>query len=350
MSWTHSAHFDNAHALVNLLRSHPVFSALMIIALVIINAEIWLVLTTQTQERGLAEEVPIRLAEIERLQRQKPAPNDENVRSVRDDFVQNAVVLSSMLRALNVAGPDELQYFQGEPTKSTDAYFDIAQFVERMQQLATDAGVSLRNDERFGFATYANVGPEPDFIRPVYRQRRIVEYLLRALFSARPRSLLSVQREVPRPVAVSGAPPDRQSPRPASDASAPPGNGDYFAIDSQVSARTPEYVDTMPFRITFAGQTAALRGFMNALAAPEIPLVMRSVEVEPVPAEPERPGGPGSRAGPPASLFGRTVATPAREALQGSVPIVSENDSRFTVTVELFEVKIRAPNLEQEAK
>ncbi|MGH8020140.1 MAG: hypothetical protein ACREIA_18045 [Opitutaceae bacterium] len=345
---------------MKLLRSHPFFSAVMVLALIVVAAEIGLMYSGRKQEKELENQLQSRLDEIERLQRQKPAPNQDNLQAARDDFVQNAVVLSTMLRSLNVGGPDELEYFQGEPAKSTDAYFDIAQFVDRMQQAATEAGVSLDADERFGFSAYANVGPETGLIRPVYRQRRIVEYLLRALFSARPRALISVQREEPAPVTTAtepaAAPASRNArPSPAvganANGSAPAGGGDFFVIDPQVSARTPDYVDTMPFRLTFSGQTAALRGFMNALAAPEIPLVVRSVEVEPGSAEGATSPSTGSpRSGPPASLFGRpSTAAPAEDA-GASIPIVSENDSRFIVTVELFEVKIRAPDLSGETE
>jgi hypothetical protein len=327
---------------VKLLRNHPVFSGLILLALVVAAVEVWLILDADDKERDLVAQLDLRIAEIERLQRRQPAPNEVNLRNARDDFVQNALVLSSMLRSLNVAGADELEYFQGEPTKSTDAYFDIAQFVERMQQLAAESGVTLKPDERFGFSTYTNVGPEAAVIRPVYRQRRIAEYLLRALFAARPKALISVQREVP----VETSTLDRAVSRPAGAAANTPGGGDFFVIDPQVSARTPDYVATMAFRLSFAGQTSALRGFVNALSAPEIPLVVRSVEVEPYVAE--ATGAPG-RAGPPAGLFGRpSQSNPQPSLLQNpSIPIVAENVSRFVVTVELFEVKIRPPELEE---
>jgi hypothetical protein len=118
-----------------------------------------------------------------------------------------------------------------------------------------------------------------------------------------------------------------------------------FVIDPQVSARTPGYVDTLAFRIVFSGQTAALRGFMNALAAPEIPLVVRSVEVTTGSADAQRQTA-GRTNQPPPNLFPRapgSAMTPEAAVASGSVPIVPENDARFTVTVELFEVKIRPP-------
>jgi hypothetical protein len=114
-------------------------------------------------------------------------------------------------------------------------------------------------------------------------------------------------------------------------------------IDPQVSARAPGYVDTLAFRIVFSGHTNSLRGFMNALAAPDIPLVVRSVEVVEGGATVPRPGAP-APAPRPANPFARSTPTaetpPPNNA---AVPIVAENASVFTVTVELFDVKIRAP-------
>ncbi len=329
------------------LRNHPVFAALMLALVVLIGAGVWLDLRGRSREAALAEQLRQRIDEVDRFQRQRPAPNDVNLRGARADLADNAGTLATMLRALNVVGADELEYFKGEPASRTDAYFDIAQFVDRMRTGAGEAGVKLAADERFGFSLYTNEGPEPGLIQPVYRQRRIVEYLLRALFDARPRALLSVQRE--EPLRVDGAAPDgAPAPRSAPNSGASTGaTGDLFTIDPQVSARTPGYVDTIAFRIAFSGQTAALRGFMNALAAPEIPLVVRSVEVDSAPTAGPRPGD--RENAPPPTVFGIPVAPPDRVA-EGAIPIVAENDSRFTVTLEMFEVKIRPPEVGLAAK
>lgn len=328
---------------MKLIRRHPVFFVLVAIALLAVGAEGWFVFVIRRQEAVLETELNQKIAEIERLQHQRPGPTDDNLRRARDDFAQNAEVLTTMLGSLNVAGPDELEYFKGEPAGRTEAFFDIAQFVDAMRANGAKAGVLMRSDERFGFAAYTNEGPEPDLIRPVYRQRRIVEYLLGALFPAHPRTFVGVQREDPATVgrsAENGAPtgvaPARaQPPRTAPAAGGSAGDNaagtEIFTIDPQVSARTPGYVDTMAFRLTFTGQTSCLRGFMNALAVPEIPLVVRSVEVEPLRAEGASTRGAQGQA---------DAKTPAPE-----LAIVADNESRFVVTVELFEVKLRAPEV-----
>lgn len=313
----------------------------MAVFALLIAGEISILLSSQHEERRLGGELEQRLAEIERLQRERPAPMDANLRAIRADHAQHAEALATMLRVLNVVGPDELDYFKGEPSGRTDAYFDLATFFDLMRKAAIEAGVQVRA-EHFGFSAYEREGPEPEIIRSVYRQRRIVEYLLRALFAARPRVLLGVQREEPQRLVPAGAPaaPARPSPTQNPNTTAA---GDLFVVDPQVSARAPGYVDTIAFRLIFAGQTASLRGFMNALAAPDLPLVVRSVEVEPMQADAARArGAGGSRA---AAGVGRTPNGAALDTLPSNVPIVEENDSRFTVTVEFFEVKIRPPEV-----
>ena len=52
-------------------------------------------------------------------------------------------------------------------------------------------------------------------------------------------------------------------------------------VDPRVTARVKGFIDTMAFRITFTGQTAALRNFVVRLAEFELPILVREVEVEP---------------------------------------------------------------------
>lgn len=328
---------------MKLLRNHPLFCAIMAVILVVLGVQLWLVRSLGLRERLLEAEIGSRITEIERLQRQQPGPHEANVQAAQKDFNDNAKVLATMLQVLNVTGPEDLAYFEGEPSTRTDAFFDIASFVDRMRAAAEEAQIQISEDERFGFTIYTNEGPDPELIRPVYRQRRIVEYLLGNLFPARPRALISVQREDPANLLHLGeidAPPP-QPPAPRAGDGRDVVHDDYFVIDPQVSARTPGYVDTMAFKIVFAGQTSALRGFLNSLAAPEIPLVVRSVEVDRNEVQEERQVVRGRRGSRDNSSAQRAAVQTAEES--PNVPIVAENISRFTVTVEMFVVKIRAP-------
>jgi hypothetical protein len=97
----------------------------------------------------------------------------------------------------------------------------------------------------------------------------------------------------------------------------------------------------MAVRIIFTGQTSSLRGFMNALAVPEIPLVVRSVEAEPLQSDSGRAAATGMMR---AAAGGAGVRGGDGEAeMPADLAIVADNESRFTVTIELFEVKIRVP-------
>jgi hypothetical protein len=334
---------------VSFIRRHPVFTTIMVLFALLIAGEIWYLRLLRGEVAVAERAVHERIAEIEQIQQRKPAPTNENVQAARTDFAQQAEVLATMLRVLNVTGPDELEFFRGEPATRPDAWFEVSQFVDRMTKEARKANVQLRPDERFGFSAYTYEGPEPAYIQSVYRQHRIVEYLLGRLFAARPRALIGVQREEPRPLdATPEAAGQPKGPTPARAASggASTTMSEIFAIDPQVSARTPGYVDTLAFRVIFSGHTSSLRAFMNALAAPDIPLVVRSVEVREGSrglAADERDRGQNR----PANPFQRRTAS-ERETTEPSreiVPIVAENASEFTVTIELFDVKIRAPEV-----
>jgi hypothetical protein len=164
----------------------------------------------------------------------------------------------------------------------------------------------------------------------VHRQKAIADYLLGVLFDARLRELVSVQREPARIPGTEG--------RPDVVEISPPNDATFFAVDPRVTARVPGFVNSTGFRITFVGQTGALRDFLNRLAAFEQPVIVRSVEIEPM-SEPQRSQGSATSAPSLASLFGNpSTATVGPVTPTGPVPIVSQNLSRFTVTVESIEL------------
>lgn len=334
---------------MSFFKIHPIFSAVISVLVAVVGAEIWYLWSLRADEAALESATEQKIGQINMLQRQNPALTDDNLILAKENLEQSNVVFATMLRSLGVTRQDELEYFRDEPASDIDAYFDISTFVDAMRAEAQEAGVSVSPSGQFGFATHKNVGPEPPYIRIVYRQRRILEYLLRRLIAARPQAIVSVQRERPAVAgdsAVAARPPTRGSigqPGPRASTPAAGAASDFFVVDPQVSARTPGYVDTMAFRLVFVGQTAALREFMNALAAPGLPLVVRSVEVQTSGAE-----GSGSDTRSNGGSTGnrgdrgdaRVNGNPEPEAVSANVPIVAENDGQFTVTVEMFEVMI----------
>ena len=152
------------------------------------------------------------------------------------------------------------------PDDRTEAFIELSDFVGAFRECARALGVHIRPGERFGFATYAQTGPEPEFLPAVHRQRVVLQHLLKALLASQPMEIMAVQREHPRgwPGAGDGA-----------------GAEDFFEMDSARSSVAPGIADGIALRMKFTGFTPVLRDFMNRVQQDSLPLVVRSVEAEP---------------------------------------------------------------------
>jgi hypothetical protein len=304
-------------------------------------------------------------AELEGMSQLMPAPTRAIATAIEADLAKAEVALVSMQGELKGRGPAAERIRNAKvPAARTDAFFDLATFVEKTRELAKKREVEVRPEAaRFGFAAFANEGPVLDHIEPVFRQRQIAQYLIESLIEAKPRSILSVKREHTLGKA------EREARAAAIANNEPPpeithdDGPDYFTMDPPpVSARVPGFIDTMAFRFVFTGQTAALRTFLNQLASFELPVLVREVEVDPASAEEataaivpeesvatnEQPG-----AASPAASIVLSVDAPANAAVpqavkakpaaprpraSTAVPIVSKPLSRFTVIVEFVEL------------
>jgi hypothetical protein len=320
---------------MNSLRNHPLFGGALILLSALCLAEIAFALKFRGESAEAAQLLEARRAELASTAIQRPFPSPENAAAVESDLENSQRVVAAMRASLRGSPERAGAILSAPPASRTDAFFDLARFVERNRERATSAGVAIHADERFGFGLYANEGPEPDLIPGVHRQKAVVDFLLGVLFDARLRELVAVQREVARIPGAEG--------RPYIAEVAPQNDTTFFSVDPRVTARVPGFVDSTGFRITFVGQTGALRDFLNRIAAFELPVIVRSVEIEPM-AEPQRTQGPAASAPSLASLFGSPVQQPgAPTAATGPVSIVSQNLSRFTVTVEFIEL-VAPPN------
>ena len=300
------------------LRKYPVFAPLLLALVFLVLGEIgWLGERWQAA-RGARKRLDQARRELRATAAVAPAPTPENVAAIAAELVHTREALAARRVLLNLpaAGANEGGN-QPAPERRPDAYFDIAAFVEAMRARAARAGIALKPDERFGFSTYANEAPESGRLGVVLRERRVVQYLLEALIDARPRELLSVQRE--QPVEFTGRPVAANPAGMRLGKSAGPGMTDYFEIDPAVSMRVPDEVETTAFRVTFVGHTAVLRTLLNKLAEFELPVVVRAVEVAPLASSPDASNRP------------------------GATPIVTAPWSRFTVTVEFVDLARSTP-------
>jgi hypothetical protein len=259
-----------------------------------------------------------------------PAPTQENLEA----SARNVAELEAKLREIR----EDLE--QGaRMSSSTDGIgvmASIQQFISEYQREATaltDKGgepleIIVPDDFAFGFEQYideARMLEDEDLIPVLDKQRQILSYLLDKLYGAKPESILSVEREVLE-LKAEGI-----------------GSTKSFAINPAITARVPGAIDTLAFGLTFTGYTDSLRGLLNDLAKFDLPIVVRSIEVE-------RPSGSSTTAKVPDNnnldaFFGvfdggsnSEVAAPE----EAQKPVISENISTFTVVLEFIEIVLPA--------
>lgn len=281
----------------------------------VVVAEGWLLAEARWAVRTAALTLARKQRECGKLVAQNPAPTVTQATAIERDLERADARLAALQDGAwsREATAALLAAAAKTSVSRTDAFFDLADFVRRMRERAGRAGVSVRAGEHFGFSAYGHAGPESNLIAPVLRQRQIAGYLLEELLTSRLQKLVGVQRaRLPR---IKG---EASAAAQSEDGDLRAG-GDVFEIDPRLSIREPGVIEATAFRVTFVGHTAALRGFLNRLAAGGIPVAIRSVEVEPVKETPVQ----------------RPVASGSADPL---ALIVRPAWSRFTVTVEFCEI------------
>lgn len=321
-------------------KTHPVFYSVIAVLGLAAVAGGYGIYDRSNAAAKSAKVVAAKRAELSSLLGSTPAPTQESKAAVEADLRRTEIALGKMRDELKGQGPTASALRAAAvPAEPTDAFFNIATFVEKTREKAEAAKIKIKADERFGFSTHSSAGPDRELIPQVFRQRQVSEYLLDALIAARPVELVSVQRERPltkADIAAAAAGQASGTPRPSGGNSTT--TGDFFEIDPRISARVPGFVGATAFRLTFNGETDSLRSFLNKLATFELPLVVRSVEVEPIAKSTTAAAAPANSL---SSIFG-TVATPATAEPAKPKPLVEKPLSKFTVTVELIDL-VEAP-------
>jgi hypothetical protein len=341
-----------------LFKKNPLFGAALTVCGLVVVGEGWCIYERWSASRAADAKLTQKLGELQAMSGLTPPPTRDVATAIEADLARAQRAVAMMRGELSGHGPAAERVKAAKPPAATnngrtEEYFNLATFVEKTRDLAKKQDIDVRPEaSRFGFATYANAGPEADRIEPVFHQQLIAQYLIESLCEAKPRALVSVQREktlteaerkarADALAANNGQPPDANSaPLPGSNE---PDGPDFFEINSRMSARVPGYVDTTAFRLVFTGQTAALRSFLNKLASFELPVLVREVEVEPTAAE-ETPT-PSDDTAPAASsaasvVLSATAASPKPVTVKPptAAPIVAKPLSKFTVTVEHIEL------------
>jgi Tfp pilus assembly protein PilE len=316
-------------------KSNPLFFSSLLVLGALTAGQAWLVFSQRGQLSKVNAEIAQKTATLNNFATQNPFPEQSNLTALEADLEQARKTNAEIREVLRATSDIAANMAAAPvPASSTDAFFDIANFVERIRAAAAAAEVKIDEKNRLGFFTYVNEGPPRDLIASVFTQRQHIEYLLGALLKARPAEILTVQRE--RPLTAE----QQRRIREAHDAGQPTpqfttggdNNVDHFTIDARTSSRVPNFVNASAYRLTFRGNTLALRALLNELARFELPVVVRSVEVSPLAAS-TAAAAPAPAATSLASIFGGSPAAGATPAVVEK-PIVEQTDSRFSVTVE----------------
>lgn len=357
-------------------RKYPVFSSVLTLCAVLAVGEGWLIYDRYAASRDAAAKVVQKEAELLAMRDLAPVPTRAVATAIEADLARAQRAVATMQTELKGRGPAAERMAAAKvPTARTEAYFDLATFVEKTREQAKKLEVELRPEaSRFGFALYANEGPKEDRMASVFHQRQIIQYIVESLLDARPRALLAVQREralskseleaiaaaqaaaaaaiaaggAPEPmpeIVGTGSPPEQESP-------------DIFVLDPRVTARSAGYLNTTPVRVVFTGQTATLRTFLNKLASFELPILVREVEVDSASVEESAPIAPAATDDAADASAASVVLTATPKVapkpvvptakVSSAVPIVTKALSKFTVTLEHLDL-VTAPAAPAEA-
>ena len=329
------------------------FSLLLVLLGLVALGAVWCIWERASAVRSAEQKLVRVRAQLQAVADTAPSPSRETAAQIEADLNRAQRALTTMQAELRGRGPGAARLAATKPpAMRTDAFFDLATFVSNARALTLKQGVQIApGAANFGFSLYANEGPETALIEPVFRQRLVANYLVEALLSARPRALLSVQRERPLNTEERKARNDALVAAAADPAAAPLStessttlSPDYFDLDARLLARAPGLVEISGFRLIFTGQSAALRALLNQLARFELPIIVRAVEVEPAAGEDllaapaEETALTTKLAAPASSIVLSAPAPKAAKAASTISPLVAKSVSKFTVTVEYVEL------------
>ena len=308
-------------------KRNPFFYSVLAILVVLAIGGLWLLNGERNQLSELTSEYSRKNSLLEGLLSRRPSPTNGNVETLELSY---ATLYQEYKRALGVLKLDayEKELFFGQlPATHNDAFFAIARYVEDTRILAGGKGIAIPEGYRFGFQAYANEGPKQDDIKMCHHQMKIMSVLAQWLFDSGISELLGIQRGK-EASSVIGRRYDVADTEFATDS---------FSVDRESSTRIDGLIDTKSFRIAFKGQSASLRNFLNRITRSSLPFVVSSIEARLANEE-----GAASREAIPDNPFFQRATDEVLEASR--IPIISENESLFVVTLEFLELKEEFPN------
>jgi hypothetical protein len=325
---------------MGLLKKHLTFSIVVVVCLFVFVAGAYLAYSESGKIGKAKQQIRTAEKQLDNLRFADPAPSEENVRASKQNVEELVAELTSIRKDLErgsrlTTSTDGIGVMAGIQQYITDFQRKAA---EHLDMHGESDPIELSTDFAFGFEQYvkeATPFDDEQVVAMLDKQRQILEYLLNKLYNSDPASIVSVKREVL----------ERKVAQAASGNSKSDSKAD-FTINPAVSARVPGAVDTLAFSLTFTGYTDSLRAFLNELAKFDLPIVVRSVEVE-------RPSGAKTTVAPRANnldaifgAFGGGSEPDQKAPEEAQKPVISENTSTFTIVLEFIEIVLPADTAE----
>ena len=310
---------------MGLFKKNPAFCLFCVVAVLVFAAGATLVVMESGKLSKSKQQVASADSQIDGLLQANPAPTSENVQAAQ----QNAEELSAQLLSIRenlqrgsrlTISNDGTRVMSGVQKYISNYRRQVAAH-NNAEEVA--APIQIPEDFAFGFEKYlkqTNISQDSAVVPQLDKQRQVLSYILDQLIAADPAGIQAVEREI------------------LGDAAA---KATGFQINPAISARVPGAIDTLAFRVTFTGYTPTLRKFLNNLAQFDLPIVVRSVAVDRPATNAKTASAKKRKASNIDDIFGvfagsSTSAEAAPDANQ--IPVISETESSFTVTLEFIEI------------
>ena len=305
---------------MDFFKKNLIFSTAIVVCLLAFSVGSFLALNESGAIDKAEQEMKSAQARLKNLRFSDPSPSLENVEASAENVAQLQSALKTIREDLQRG--DRLSF----SSDGIGVMAGVQQFISEYQRKSSGqvdandepAPISLPQDFAFGFQEYIDEAKpltDPKRSAVLDQQRQILSYLMDKLIESRPASLVSVEREVLEQVE------GQQS----------------FQIDKAISARVPGAIDTLAFRLSFTGYTDSLRSLLNNLAKFDLPIVVRSIDIQ-------RKGEiknttASTNSNNLDSIFGAFGGGNDEEApKEAQKPVISENISTFTVVLEFIEI------------
>ena len=309
---------------MDFFKKNLIFSLAIIVCFLIFCAGSVLTIIESRAIGEAEQEMTSAEARLKNLRFFDPAPSTDNLDASTENVAQLKAALSTIRADLQRG--DRL-------TTSSDGIGVMAgvqQYISNYQRRSSSlvdannepAPISFPQDFAFGFKEYIDEAKplaDPKRSAILDQQRQILSYLMDKLIDAKPVSLVSIQREVLEEV-------ESQQ------------KGQSFQIDEAISARVPGAIDTLAFELSFTGYTDSLRSLLNDLAKFDLPIVVRSIDIQ-RPTASKNTTTVSANNNNLDSIFGVFGGNDEEDApKKAQKPVISENISTFTVVLEFIEI------------